>query len=172
MKRNTKWYGILFLLIVIISITTMTTIQNKEGFLNGLFGGGGGGGGGSSCDIVCQALKAAEEERKRQERLEEIARQKRECINSGGAWDGSNCHKYKNFPSNVFKRKYVKPRPPNLTFCEKYEEEPSLLKSECLKKDKNSCNNECCKWCESKNKCVPYIANITEINTMDYLECN
>ena len=99
MKRNTKWYGILFLLIVIISITTMTTIQNKEGFLSGLFGGGGGG---NSCDIICQALKAAEEERKRQERLAEIARQKRECINGGGAWDGSNCHKYKNFLQKKF----------------------------------------------------------------------
>ena len=47
----------------------MTTIQNKEGFLSGLFGGGGGG---NSCDAVCQALKAAEEKRKRQERLAKL----------------------------------------------------------------------------------------------------
>ena len=84
--------------------------------MSGLFGGGGGG---NSCDAVCQALKAAEEKEKTKKRLAEIARKKRECINGGGAWDGSNCHKYKNFPSNVFKRKYVKPQTSNLTFLQK-----------------------------------------------------
>ena len=184
MKTNIKWYGIFFLLFLIIVITITTPIQRKntEGFLSDLFSGDVAVGSVSvagvsipwidPCGPVCKAKKAAEKERKRLAKLAEIAKKKRNCIKDGGAWDGSKCHKYKAFPKNVFKSKYAKPKPPKLSFCEKYEKEPTLLQRECLKKNKKSCNYKCCKWCKSKNKCVPYIVNTTEINTIDYLECN
>lgn len=178
MKLTQKKKGILLLLFIILLFTFLNLIMDydsKEGF--GFFKMRGGSRR-SGCNPLCQLLRDIKEKaraaRRRAARKAALRKKRRDCINSGGAFRGSTCIRYKAFPSNILKRGYVKPPPPTETYCEKYQKEPDKLVAECLKKtNENDCNGvgNCCKWCGKMGKCKPY-SLITEMNTLDFLNCN
>ena len=207
MKTNDKWFGVIFLLIIIIffivfipqqkisnglhyDVVDSIVNKKKEGIL----------GIGKAfkkvakvvkkttakvvkavkkilCDKKCKARKAAaaERERKRKAAIAAAAalrKRKRECKNTGGKWRNYNNKCYKRtVPSHIYKRHPSPPPPPPVpAFCDK---DPTFITEQCKKiNKKGSCNSKgCCKWCNPKAKCVPYVTNSIHANTLDYLEC-
>ena len=122
------------------------------------------------CDKKCEDKKAAEKAAKAA--AEALRKEKEKCKNSGGKWRKSNKKCYnRTVPSHIYKRRPSPPPPPPVpAFCDK---DPTFITEQCKKiKKKGSCDNKgCCKWCNSKAKCVPYVTNTTHANTLDYLEC-
>ena len=178
MKLTQKKKGILLLLFIILLFTFLNLIMDddsKEGFFSFFKKRGSRR---SGCNWICKIKKKLEEKRRaarrEAERKAALRKKRRDCINSGGAFRGSTCIRYKPFPGNILKRGYVKPPPPTETFCEKFQKEPAKLVAECSKKtSENECNGvgNCCKWCGKMGKCKPY-SLITEMNTLDFLNCN
>lgn len=216
MKTNDKWFGVIFLLIIIIffivfipqqkisnglhyDVVDSIVNKKKEGFVKffkkavktvkkavktvnkavvapvvtavkKIL-----------CDKKCKARKAAaaaaaaERERKRLAAIAAAAalrKRKRDCKNTGGKWRNYNNKCYKRtVPPQIYKRRPSPPPPPPVpAFCDK---DPTFITEQCKKiNKKGSCNSKgCCKWCNSKAKCVPYVTNTIHANTLDYLEC-
>lgn len=191
---NDKWFGIIFLLIIVIFFSIIAPLKRrtddnivstetiKEGFWGKIV---------KSVKKVIKKSKVIQSVKtivkpwvdkcdwacKQRKRLNfaallasiALAKEKKNCINDGGAWDGSNCHKYKSLPKNIFKGEYKKPKISVQAFCDK---DPSLLRKKCgMYKNRGKCNKrKCCNWCKSKNTCIPY-SYITATNTIDNLEC-
>ena len=121
------------------------------------------------CDWKCEAKKAAEELMRK--KAAELEKKKNECFARKGAWDGNNCHEYKQFPSTIFKVNYSEPDPPAKSFCEKYQQNPIQLALKCNELNENNCeDNDCCKWCTKIGKCVPNSYTLPT-NTIHNVEC-